>query len=150
MNAPAEFARLSALRMGGRRGAAVAPGGLGRAAEESLRINGLRALPHLEMQLRLFDSTSLANPADHLTTAYRVATLNHGRVQVRVGRDEAISMAHQDQGAKAANLIANMGHHTVLCRAHRRAAGGRDVQAVIVLAPPGRTKRADHPPAHGP
>src|SRR5690348_10311077 len=106
--------------------------GVGCRAEISARIHRPLALAQLEMQLWLADTAGRADLGDHLAAVDRVALFDEQLVAMGIGRDPAIAMLDQHQVAVAAQFIARVGNNARFDRLDRRAAWGRDIDAVIV------------------
>ncbi len=95
------------------------------------RIDGLRALAQFEMKLRRRDISGLAGFGDDLPALDGLAALHIDLGIIRIGRNEAIGVADQNEIAIAFELIAGIGDDARLGRFHRRAFRQRDVYAVI-------------------
>src|SRR5262249_56446942 len=95
-------------------------------------------------------AAGLAGPRDDLPALDLIATLDHQLAGMRVGGDEAVAVAYQDQVSVAFELVARIGDDALLCGLHRRAFRHREVDAVIVLPVGLRPEARDDPAAHRP
>lgn len=84
------------------------------------------------MELWKFDIAGCSNPGDHLPAPDHIAAFHQQRFIMSIGGHETVSMANEQQIAKAFDFPAGIGNDTILRRAHRRALGRLDIDAVIV------------------
>ncbi len=114
------------------------------------RIDRRRTLADLEVQLRRRHAAGLPRLGDHLTATDLVVALDHEFARMRIGGDETVGVAHQDEIAVALQLVARIGHDAVLGRPHRSALGNREIDAVTLLTIGFRPEAGDHPASHRP
>src|SRR5258708_39461085 len=103
------------------------------------------------MQLWRCHRTGCAGARDHLTTLYRIVAFDQNFAGVRVGRNETVGMADQDQVAVTAKLAAGIGDHAILRRAHRGSFWYRKIDSIVQLTARELLPEAcDHPSARRP
>ena len=83
-------------------------------------------------QLRLTDAAGIADFRDHLAALDRVAAFDSHRLEMRVGRNQAVRMLDQHEIAVAADLVAGIGDGAAFDRAYRGATGRCDIDAGVL------------------
>src|SRR5690242_15696634 len=114
------------------------------------RIDRGRAFTDFKMQLRRGDIPGLTGVPDHLAALHRLAAFDQNVAGMRIGGDEAIGVADEDQIAIALQLTAGIGNHAVLCGLDRGALRHGEIDPVILDAIRLRSERRDHAAAYRP
>src|SRR3990170_7440478 len=102
------------------------------------------------MHLRLAHRAGGAGLGDDLAAAHLVAPLDQDLLVIGVGRHPVIGVPDQDEIAVAFELVAGIGHDTVLGGLHRGPLRNRHVDAVIVPAVGSRAELGDDAALHRP
>src|SRR5690349_19065245 len=112
------------------------------------RVYRCRALADFEMQLRRGDVAGLTGMRNHLAAFHGLAALDQNVAGMRVGGDETIGVANQDQIAIALELAPGISHDAVFRSLDRGALRHGKVDAVILHAVRLGSERYDHAATH--
>src|SRR5579871_4861976 len=99
----------------------MTPRGVSRPVEELKRVNRLRPLADLEVELRRPHLARLTRFGNHLTALDGIAALHEQLTRMGICGDIAVGMPNQDQIAITLQLVTGIGDDTVLGRLDWRA-----------------------------
>lgn len=88
---------------------------------------------HAPVQVRAGGAPCHPHRADDRAARYPLAGLDGDTAQVAIHGDESLAMV-DEYGVAIEEIIAGGDHRSVRRRAHRRTAGGGDVQAAVRIA----------------